>query len=578
MLMPQMRELLPQSPNGLVSELNDHSALVTRGPWMILVRDVNDLLIGDRIELNHTEPIRLGTAPGDRGWSDYVATHRIYATSSQDSIQTIQRSAFMRWCVNQWNQTEGFYALVLKLLFQSDPLGDYGIILGTGLIFSLINRILRTGLSLIVGDKVNAVLRWSAFLWCAVYLGFPLSLLRYVVSLGCALSIRNPWMRWSSSVAILWLLHPIYLTSPTVLIPLFFHLMGVLRVNTLIRSLGFSVLQGAMWHRVSPFATISYLWLRPVLGGVILLVWLATPFPFLQPIILVFFDGIEQAMSFLESVWVVRGHASLPNLILLVTVFMIARKSMRWFAVGLTGMLVWMPLLSAPWLSTLTVIDVGQGNAVLITTPLNQTVVLIDTGHARAYPRLTSVLDAQGIQVLDALILTHADADHAQNADALALDYRIRRLITKAIDVRTDSLWLSALDASVTDPTENQSSLVYGLRWGRTRFLLMGDATITNERALVARYPKLETEVLLIGHHGSATSTSSSWLGSLKPQVAVISVGHNGYGHPSSEVMDRLKSFHIPTFMTQNEGSIRFLMTPWMTIVITESWKLKLLP
>jgi beta-lactamase superfamily II metal-dependent hydrolase len=574
----QIRELLPQSPNGLVSELNDRSTLVTSGSLVVLVRDAQALMIGDRLVFSQIEPIRVGTALGDRGWNDYVVTHRIHATASQDSIQTIQRSAFMRWCVEQWNKTEGFYGLVLKLLFQSDPLGEYGIILGTGLIYSLINRILRSGLSLIVKDRVNAGLRLGGFLLWIIYLGYPLSLLRYVVSLGCSISIKNPWMRWSGSVAILWLLHPIYLRSPTVLIPLFFQLLGVLRVDTLVRGLGFSVLQGFMWHRVSPLATISYSWLRQVLGGMILLVWLATPFPFLQPIILAFFNGVDRITSILESVWVVRGQASLLNLVLLVILFKTARKSSWKLAAGLTVMLLWMPILSAPWLPTLTIIDVGQGNAVLISTPLNQTVVLIDTGRANAYPKLTSVLDAQGIQSIDALILTHADADHAENADMLTRDYRVRRLITKPIDVRTETLWLSALDASLIDPTENQSSLVYGFKWGRTRYLLMGDAEISNERALLARYPNLETEVLLIGHHGSTTSTSSPWIGTLKPQLALISVGHNGYGHPSPEVMDRLSTSHIPIYTTRNDGSIRFLSTPWMTIVITDSWKLKVLP
>ena len=236
------------------------------------------------------------------------------------------------------------------------------------------------------------------------------------------------------------------------------------------------------------------------------------------------FNYLEQVIGILNSLWEVHGEGSMLSWIVLSAGLHIARKNLKVLPLSLAVLLLWMPLLSAPWFATLTIIDVGQGNAVLLSAPFNQSVVLIDTGRASAYTSLISVLNRSGVMHMDALILTHEDADHAENAEVLQQDYRIRQIITAPQDIKLPSLWLTALDASVPHPTDNQSTLVYGIRWGDHRFLLMGDAEVTNERALLARYPKLKADVVLLGHHGSASSTSDLWLGSLEPQMALISV------------------------------------------------------
>ena len=560
-----------------MSELNDRSALVTFGSSKVLVTDVDTLLVGDRVTLSHTEPLIRTTIPSEIGWNRYVAIHHIVATTRGEAIESIQRTPLMRWGADQWHHTDGFEELIKALLFQSDPVGKFGIILGTGLVLGLINRLLRSALSLMMRDSVNASLRFGLFLSVAFYLGFPLALLRYVVSLGCLLTLKNRWLRWSISVALLWLLNPFYLTSMAVLIPLFFQLMGLLKVHSLTRSLGFSVFQGFIWHRVFPLTTLSYGLLRPVFGGVIITLWMATVVPVLQPWVIDIANRLDYISAWLNQLWVVSGQASLPNILMLVSILRIGRRSPIWMASGFVVFLLWMPLLSAPWLATLSVVDVGQGNAVLITSPLNQSVVLIDTGRPTAYPQLKKVLDANGIDQVDALILTHDDADHAGNVDQLNIDYRIRKTVTTRTDLKLNAMWLFALDASVENPSENQSSLVYGLQWGGTRMIVMGDAEVANERALLARYPRLSADVVLIGHHGSATSTSEAWIGTLQPQVALISVGRNGYGHPSPNVLKTLSAFHVLSLSTLSEGTIRLMITPFGTIIITDSWKLKVL-
>lgn len=577
-LTPQARNLLPAGPDGIVSELNDRSALVTYGQGTVLIRDADNLMVGDYVGLIEPNPITLNNNPSDFSWNRYVAINRIQSVMTIENIQTHRRNTFLDWCVTQWNHSEGFLVLVKAVLFQSDPEGLFGIILGTGLIFALINRLLMSLFSLFLRERINAILRFELFVGLAIFLGFPLALLRYVISFGCALTIKNRWLRWCVSVGMFWVLNPLYLTSMTILIPLFFQLMGLLNIPSVSRGLSFSVLQGFVWHRTFPLTTLSYGVLRTAFAGLIVSIWIATVVPSLQSSVIMMFNYLEQGIGILNSLWEVHGEGSMLSWIVLSAGLHVARKNAKVLPLSLAVLLLWMPLLSAPWFDTLTVIDVGQGNAVLLSTPFNQSVVLIDTGRASAYASLASVLNRSGVMRMDALILTHEDADHAENADSIKRDYRIRQFITTSQDIKLPSLWLTALDASVSHPTDNQSSLVYGIRWGDHRFLLMGDAEVTNERALLARYPKLKADVVLLGHHGSASSTSDLWLGSLEPQMALISVGRNGYGHPHPSVIKRLSDFHIPTLTTLTEGSLRFIITPWMTILVTDSWKLKILP
>jgi beta-lactamase superfamily II metal-dependent hydrolase len=466
---------------------------------------------------------------------------------------------------------------VRGLLFQSDPLGEFGLIVGTGLIYRLINRTLRSGLSMLVCDRINAGLRLVLFLVTAGVLGYPVGLLRFIVSLVCALSIKNPWQRWSASVAILWVLDPVLLTSMTVLIPLFFQALTLLQVDAWSRRIGFGWLQAIVWHRVSPLLTLGYPLWQTGITFAIFAVWVGTLLPNLQGMLLVGFEGLQAVTQILREGWILRGHASIPLLAVGLVIMKLGQWTPRYRSAWLMAGLVWLPGLSAPWLATLTVIDVGQGNAILLSAPLNRSVVLIDTGRAFALREVTSILDQAGIAAIDALVLTHDDADHSENHPALMADYRVKSMVTTSQDVVLDAMALSALDASVSNPDDNQRSLVYGVVWGNTRFLLTGDADVSNERALLRRYPNVRTDVLVVGHHGSASSTGSNWLGTLQPRLAVISVGSNAYGHPAPSVINRLAAFQIPTVTTFHEGTLRFIITPWGTLMITDSWKLKVL-
>ena len=106
---------------------------------------------------------------------------------------------------------------------------------------------------------------------------------------------------------------------------------------------------------------------------------------------------------------------------------------------------------------------------------------------------------------------------------------------------------------------ENDKSLVIGFNLMKKDFLIMGDAPIEVEKNIIKEYPKLECDILKLGHHGSKTSTCDEFIKFLKPEMAIISCGYkNKYGHPNKEVLDILNNNNIPYKRTDLEGSIHF--------------------
>ena len=104
---------------------------------------------------------------------------------------------------------------------------------------------------------------------------------------------------------------------------------------------------------------------------------------------------------------------------------------------------------------------------------------------------------------------------------------------------------------------ENERGLMALVSDGEFETLITGDAPAIQERQLLALYALPDIECLIVGHHGSKTSTSERLLDGLTPELAVISVGENSYGHPTGEVLERLASRGIEILRTDESGTIK---------------------
>ena len=116
-------------------------------------------------------------------------------------------------------------------------------------------------------------------------------------------------------------------------------------------------------------------------------------------------------------------------------------------------------------------------------------------------------------------------------------------------------------DRDVSFWDTNDGSIVARLSYGKTSIMLMGDATAETEKIILSQYPKpaLTSTILKVGHHGSRTSTDSSWLAAVSPRTVVISAGKdNSYGHPHPETLGRIRLQGAAILSTIDEGTITF--------------------
>ena len=234
-------------------------------------------------------------------------------------------------------------------------------------------------------------------------------------------------------------------------------------------------------------------------------------------------------------------------------------------------------------------LDVGQGDSILITAP-NKTRMLIDTGPNQAVlSSLGSALPAH-ITHLDAVLLSHPDADHIGGTvdvfdmydvslllvassskhneiiDAIYSNPVSKRELSRDMRIVLDPVSnvyaeVLAPDLSWNTDDSNDLSLVLKLVYGETCFMFTGDASKKVEQILVHTYADtLDCDVLKVGHHGSNTSTSEAFIGYISPTHAIISAGKdNTFGHPHQEVLDVLAQFSSIIYRTDELGTISFV-------------------
>lgn len=231
---------------------------------------------------------------------------------------------------------------------------------------------------------------------------------------------------------------------------------------------------------------------------------------------------------------------------------------------------------------TVRFIDVGQGDSALISCGDKN--VLIDGGPPDASSKLYSVLKDLNIDKLDCIIASHPDADHCggiagalnavscdaffcsvENYDSKTFNNILKYLgdipVTipnsgDAIDLGPAVLRFIGSNSHLLD--SNNGSLVCRLDYGDVSFLFTGDAETEREFELLNSDAFLGADVLKVAHHGSDSSSSVGFLNAVDPDYAVISVGENNYGHPTQEVISRLKASNIEVLRTDELGTITF--------------------
>lgn len=234
-------------------------------------------------------------------------------------------------------------------------------------------------------------------------------------------------------------------------------------------------------------------------------------------------------------------------------------------------------------------LDVGQGDSILIRFPNEQT-MLIDSGESGAGDRVVSYLKQQGIDRIDYLVATHPHEDHiggmvkvieafeigevympkvthtSKTYENLLLAIQDKGLKIMAARAGVNIIEEEGLKAVFVAPCSahydnlNNYSAVVKVQYGKTSFLLAGDAEAEAEQEMLGGEEELKADVLKVGHHGSSTSTTEPFLDAVSPKYAVISSGEgNQYGHPHQETLERLCRDGIEIYRTDTYGTVLFV-------------------
>lgn len=308
------------------------------------------------------------------------------------------------------------------------------------------------------------------------------------------------------------------------------------------------------------------------------------------------------------AVWVAESISHWP----FASVSLLSGYLIAWFVIGYIIVLLWIfsrekmrpvipisaliltlcaALLTNAWPAvtgtlTVSVLDVGQGASTLFYSKGHA--VLVDCGGNSADDSgdiAADYLQSLGTSRLDALILTHYHADHADGVAELLSRIEVSMLIVPDVTpedlLRKEVLSLAerygckvellSEDAHITfgsasleiyaplgNGGTNEEGLSVLCSAGDFDVLLTGDMNDIVERRLIKYKHLPDIELLIVGHHGSKSSASEELLLAVAPEVAVISVGYNTYGHPALETLERLGAAGCSIYRTDLMGTVTF--------------------
>jgi competence protein ComEC len=237
---------------------------------------------------------------------------------------------------------------------------------------------------------------------------------------------------------------------------------------------------------------------------------------------------------------------------------------------------------------TVTVLDVGQGDCIIIECPNGKT-LLIDSAKNSFVARqvILPYLAYRGINVIDAMIITHYDKDHYGGVSEIIRSVKVKTIIdngnlvarvSKLGSIADDipiyriqsgdrinldpSVKIRCLSASsiIRSSDKNNRSISLLIQYKSKKFLFTGDLESIGEKWISRIYNPIDVDVLKLGHHGSKTSSTSALLKWCTPEIGIVSAGRkNRYRHPHPSVLDRCQLYGISVFRTDLDGAIKLL-------------------
>lgn len=341
------------------------------------------------------------------------------------------------------------------------------------------------------------------------------------------------------------------------------------------------------FYEVNIFSIIINIFIVPIVSTILIPLAIITLFfPICDSIMFFFTNILEDISLFLNDISFMRVIFCGTSIIVIIVYFVIIYGIYRYKRFIYLFLLLTLIHYIYPYFNSnleITMFDVGEGDCYLISFPNNASSILVDTGEDYGYSivknNIVLYLKSRGIKKLDYVIISHGDKDHIGGLINLIDSFKVDMVIFNRgektlleeedigilrdrnirYDIFGDKIDIHGIDMYFLNDkifdNENDNSNVIYFEYLKYKFLFMGDASSNVEDYIMSKYNLSDISFFKVGHHGSKTSSSKSFIDYINPKVSLISVGRNNmYGHPSNITLDNLSDSII--YRTDLMGSI----------------------
>ncbi len=575
---PVYSKEIPQMNNGYARKVNQNYAILQNGNEKVIVYTDSILQIDGEYEI-HGTPDLIETTYHFYGfnYSKWLNDQGVYYSLDKDDIEFAKEHfSFRRLLQEKIDKIEDtnvqniLYKSLLNINVSDDDWMNQNGFSYSGILL-ILDWVLKFFLDKKHRDKI--LILFGILLLIAYR--FPLLVLENVLFhiLSSYSSIER---RTGIIMTVIMILYPSQITSASFLIPAIFHYSFLFQENKK-HGIHFCIflIQSIFFQSIDLIRSFLYPVIQRLNGALFIcsIIYMILHISLFDPVVL-----LLNKLNQISERFVLNGSILGVGFIFYIICLLVIQNKQRFFLyANILLMIFQVTGLFHPCME-LSIINVGQGDSILIRAPFNSDNILIDTGKPSAYNSLNTFLKSKSIHTLNTMIITHSDNDHSGNQENVEKDYIVKQVITThQSDIKSSVFNLLDIN-TITSEEENESSIVNIINLNGKQVCLMGDATEETEKDIINNNPNLSCDILKLGHHGSKTSSSDKFLDTVKPKLALISSGsYSLYHHPSSEVIQKLLKRHVSYFDTKESGDITILCFHHFNVFITSRFEIGLL-
>lgn len=514
-------------------------------------------------------------------YSSWSHKQGIYYSLNEEDITFHQQTFSFRHCIqtmiNEIDDVDKktlLYKTILNVSLKDNDEEKW--FYSNGFTYAGMIAIIECILKFFIDKKRRNIILLLLSTWMVIFYHFPILLVQIFFYQIFKFSHISYKKKTGLITSLLIILYPSEIASISFLLPTLFHYSFLFTKDKKYGLLFFSfMIQSVIFQSLNPLKSILYPCLSKCYGVLHLLSYFDL---FLHTSISLYISSFLSVVLEKIELFTLKGSIFGFGMILFIIILFLLRKNKLFYPLGVIILFIFLYTGLFHPFSELTIINVGQGDSILLRSAFNTSNVLIDTGKESAYKSLEGYLRAKGIKDLNALIITHPDEDHNGNQDNLIQDFNVQEVITEHFkEKRFGSYDLKDLNAIQNGDT-NQSSIVNAFEFHGKQVCLMGDSDQITEQSIINSNSELSCDILKVSHHGSKTGSSDKFLDTVRPKIALISSGsYSIYHHPSEEVIQKLLKRHIPYLDTKTRGDITIISIFQFNVLITSNFEIALL-